>query len=55
MVGMSVYDSTWQYVNSAETAKTNYLKDKWDRLYPGWNSKPQKEPSKIILPESVKP
>ena len=49
---MSISDPLWQYTNSADTAKTNYLKEKWDKLYPGWNLKPRKiEVPQIIIPE----
>ena len=29
--------------SAAEATDPNYLKDKWDRLYPGWNLKPDGE------------
>ncbi len=48
---MSVLDPAFSYTNSVESAKTNYLKEKWDKLYPGWNEKPKKvETPKLILP-----
>lgn len=48
-------DPDFEYTNSANTAKSNYLKDKWDKLYPGWNRKPQRvDAPQLILPANTK-
>lgn len=35
----------FRYSTAAETRKEGYLRNKWNRLYPGWN-KPPKAPEK---------
>lgn len=36
-----ILDPSYKYEPSVESkTNSNYLKEKWDKLYPGWNKKP---------------
>lgn len=45
-----ITDKKFKYTSAAESAKPHYLKNKWDRLYPGWRNfgLPKQKPSVVV-------
>jgi hypothetical protein len=49
-------DEDFQYTNSAKSKEQSYLRDKWDRLYPGWRNKPstKTKSDSLIIPATIR-